>query len=273
MPKVSVIMGVYNCGSTVAEAIDSILSQTYTDWEMIICDDASTDNTYEIVRSYVDKYPNKIILLKNENNVGLNITLNNCIAQAQGEYLARMDADDISLPTRFEKEVKFLDTHSDFALVSSSYILFDEEKEWGHDNAKKAPTKQDFINNITCFCHPATMMRRSAMLDVGCYSIERVFLRYEDCNLWHKMYGKGYKGYNIQEYLYKYRENAETLARRTLKHRINGAKVKYIGFKLMDIPKKYYYAIVIRFAKDLILGIVPRRVYTFLHKSRIEKKG
>ena len=110
---ISIIMGIYNCAETLSDAIDSIIAQTYDNWELIMCDDGSTDNTYNIAQEYKERYPDKIVLLKNEKNMGLNYTLNKCLEVASGEYIARMDGDDISLPTRFEKEIGFLNEHSD----------------------------------------------------------------------------------------------------------------------------------------------------------------
>ena len=107
MPTVSVIMGIYNCEKTLSDAIDSIINQTYSDWELIMCDDGSTDNTYQIATKYSEK-DNRITVIKNDTNSGLAFSLNHCLKYAKGEYVARMDADDISLPNRFEKQVAFL---------------------------------------------------------------------------------------------------------------------------------------------------------------------
>ena len=88
-------MGIYNCAKTLPEAIDSILAQTYSNWELIMCDDGSSDDTYAIAEKYKITYPNKIKLIKNEKNLGLNATLNNCLKYVDGNYIARMDGDDI----------------------------------------------------------------------------------------------------------------------------------------------------------------------------------
>ena len=111
MPKVSIIMGIYNCAPTLPEAIDSILAQTFSNWQLILCDDGSADSTYAVAKSYQERFPDKIVLLQNERNMGLNHTLNRCLQKADGEYVARMDGDDVSLPTRLEKEATFLDEH------------------------------------------------------------------------------------------------------------------------------------------------------------------
>lgn len=143
-PKISVITGIYNCKSTLDEAIESILNQTYTDWEMIMCDDGSSVGTYEKAKKYEKEYPGKFIVIKNEHNMGLNRTLNKCLEIAKGEYIARMDGDDISLPSRFEKEVDILDNHPEFAIVSSPMIYFDEAGDWGKVTAIEKPGINDF---------------------------------------------------------------------------------------------------------------------------------
>ena len=94
MPKISVIMGIYNCANTISGSIESIINQTYEDWELIMCDDGSIDTTFDVAKEYQKKYPQKIILLKNKRNRGLNYTLNKCLEIAKGEYIARMDGDD-----------------------------------------------------------------------------------------------------------------------------------------------------------------------------------
>ena len=106
-PLVSILMGIYNCADTLEEAIESIENQTYDNWELIMCDDGSKDNTYEIAKKYNEKNPEKFVLIKNEKNLGLNMTLNNCLKVAKGELIARMDGDDISLPERFGKMANF----------------------------------------------------------------------------------------------------------------------------------------------------------------------
>lgn len=132
--KVSIIMGIYNCADTLEKAIESILQQTYDDWELIMCDDGSMDSTYEIATRFSRQYEN-IITFQNEKNMGLNYTLNECLKKAKGEYIARMDGDDISLPTRLEKEVTFLEQHKEYAIVSTNMVYFDENGDWGKSNS------------------------------------------------------------------------------------------------------------------------------------------
>ena len=167
MPKISIIMGIYNCAETLPEAIDSVLTQTFSDWQLILCDDGSKDNTYGIAKEYQGRFPEKILLLQNEQNMGLNHTLNRCLQVASGEYVARMDGDDISLPTRLEKEAAFLDAHPEYAIVSTPMIFFDEHGDWGRSYAIEEPTKRDFIKHSPVHCHAPCMIRREAYLAVG----------------------------------------------------------------------------------------------------------
>lgn len=122
--KISVIMGIYNCANTLGEALDCIINQTYTNWEVIMCDDYSSDDTVQIAEKYVQKYPGKFLLLKNKENHGLNYTLNKCLKVANGDYIARMDGDDLCAVDRFEKEVKVLDEHEDISIVSTDMNFF-----------------------------------------------------------------------------------------------------------------------------------------------------
>ena len=104
-PKISVLMGIYNCAQTLPAAIDSILAQTEKDWELILCDDGSQDDTCLVAERYRQQYPEKIVLLKNERNMGLNATLNRCLKAARGEFIARMGGDDLCERERFRKQL------------------------------------------------------------------------------------------------------------------------------------------------------------------------
>lgn len=264
--RISVIMGIYNCADMLGEAIDSLLNQTYQDFELIMCDDGSVDSTYEVALKYQSKYPEKIKLIKNEKNMGLNYTLNHCLKCAQGEFIARMDGDDICDPTRFEKQVKFLDENPDIAIVSSDMNFFDEYGVWGKTSVKKEPQKSDFIKE-TQFCHAAAMVRKEAYDAVEGYSVDKKLLRVEDYHLWIKMYAAGFKGVNIQEPLYSMRDDRTAQGRRKFKYRINEAYVKGLAVKKLKLPAYNY----VLCAKPIVLGLVPPFVYKILHKKRYSK--
>ena len=122
--KISVLMGIYNCSSTMEQAVASVQNQTYTNWELILCDDGSSDNTYEVAQALAAK-DSRIVLLRNEKNLGLNATLNRCLAAATGEYIARMDGDDDCVPERFERQLDLLEHHPEFQITSCPMKLFD----------------------------------------------------------------------------------------------------------------------------------------------------
>lgn len=271
MARVSIIMGIYNCAPTLPEAIDSILAQTFTDWQLILCDDGSTDNTYSVAKRYLSQNHEKVILLQNKSNMGLNHTLNRCLEVATGDYIARMDGDDISLPTRLEKEVAFLDAHPEYAIVSTPMIFFDETGEWGRSFSIKKPTKYDFIKHSPVHCHAPCMIRRDAYTAVGGYTEDPRILRFEDVNLWYKLYAKGYYGFNLDEPLYKMRDDSAAIRRRSLKSRMNGVYVTYTGFKLFRFPWYLYTYVLVDFFKHLIKGLLPQKIYQKFHKKQIKQ--
>ena len=125
-PRVSVFMPVYNAGKDLAEAIQSILDQTYRDFEFVIVNDGSTDTSLQTLQQYTDP---RIRLINNDGNKGLIASLNIGLETCQGEYIVRMDQDDISLPQRIEKQVQFLDEHPEYGLAGSWFEDFGEQIE------------------------------------------------------------------------------------------------------------------------------------------------
>lgn len=168
MALISVIMSVHNGEKTLKRAIDSIRNQTIQDFEFIICDDVSTDNTYKILNEYEEK-GFRFIILQNEKNLGLAVSLNRCLEKSTGKYIARMDDDDISIPERFEKQTEFLIKNDEYAFVSSNAIVFDGEKDTEMNIKPENPTKKDLIKGSP-YLHPAVMFRREVILCVGGYS-------------------------------------------------------------------------------------------------------
>lgn len=221
-PRITVIMGIYNCADTLIEALESLETQTYKRFKVVLCDDGSKDNTLEVAQKWVEMHPNYIVI-QNKHNIKLAATLNHCLDYADTEYVARMDGDDLSVPTRFEKEISFLDGHPEYALVSCPMIYFDEEGDYRIGRVKAEPTRIDFTRN-TPFCHAPVLMRRNALEAIGRYTAEPKTERIEDYYLWHKFYCKGYRGYNLQEPLYKMRNGRDAFARRKFLDRWRGYK-------------------------------------------------
>lgn len=260
--RISVLMGIYNCASTLPEALDSLYAQTYQNFKLILCDDGSTDDTYKVAQSYAERYDN-IILLQNRENIKLAATLNRCLEVADTEYVARMDGDDISLPSRFEKQINFLDTHPEYAVVSSPMIYFDETGDWGRGKAIATPDKNSFKHGAP-HTHAPSMTRTAVMKEVGGYTATKRTVRVEDYYLWYKIYKAGYKGYNLQEPLYKMRDDRNAMGRRTVQTRINGFVVKRKAMKEFGVSFS-----TLRALPNLIKIIIPSGLMRLLRKKRM----
>ncbi len=235
MKKVSILMAVYNAEKTLKESIDSILNQTYQNWQFIICDDCSKDNTFNILLEYQKNYPDKFIIIQNETNSKLAYSLNHCLQYADGEYIARMDGDDISLPERLEKQVAFLEANPDVAVVGTSMIRFDENGDFGELISYENPNKY-ILKTAVPYFHATILMRKEVMDKIGGYTVEKRTERGQDLDLWFKFYANGFEGDNIKECLYKVREDREAIKRRKLKYDICFAKTRLIGFKMLKFP-------------------------------------
>lgn len=262
MTRVSVLMGIYNCAPTLQEALDSLYAQTFSDIKIILCDDGSTDDTYKLAKKNVERHDN-VILVRNKENRGLNFTLNRCLELADSEYCARMDGDDISMPTRFEKEIRFLDEHPEYSVVSSPMIYFDEKGDYRKGRGRGEIKAEHFING-TPICHAPCMFRTEAVRSVGGYSVDDRLIRVEDYHLWFKMFSQGYKLYVLDECLYKMRDDRNALKRRNWKSRRNEAYVKHIGYRMIGLPwYNQIFAIV-----PIIKFLTPGFVYKFFHYRR-----
>ena len=177
-------MSVYNGERYLREAIDSILNQTFTDFEFIVIDDCSIDATWAILSSYADP---RIRLVQNKENIGLTRSLNRGLALAQGEYIARMDADDISLPDRFERQVVFLSTCPDVGLLGVGWCNL---KSNGERKEFISPPTSDlvirwFLLFSTMLAHPGVMFRKNLVNKVGTYNEKIRFA--QDYELWCRM--------------------------------------------------------------------------------------
>ncbi|MDE5413805.1 glycosyltransferase [Alkalihalobacterium chitinilyticum] len=265
-PKVSIIMGVYNAAVTLSESIDSLLNQTYTNWELIMCDDGSSDESYQIAKQYEKKYWN-VKVIKNGQNQGLASSLNRCLEYCTGDYIARQDADDRSLPTRIEKEVEMLNQNSQYDIVSTGMRFFDEKGTWGEICPVEEPLAADFIIQSP-FCHAPSMVRHKALLAVNGYDVTKKTLRVEDYNLWFRMYANGSRGCNIIEPLYEVRDDRHAIHRRKYSLRVKEAYVRFTGYRMLNLPKSsYIYAL-----RPLIVGLLPVSVYKFLRKLRYMRR-
>ena len=238
--KISIIMGIYNCEETLEQSIDSILAQTYTNWELILCDDCSKDNTYAVAEKYQKQYPEKIILIRNQTNKKLSYTLNHCLQYATGKYVARMDGDDISVPERLEEQITFLKEHQEYDLVGTLMQRFDDNGFADVVPKIEYPDKF-FLLKASPFNHATILTYKSVYDELGGYCVESRAERCEDFDLWFRFFNKGFKGYNIQKPLYLVREDINAIRRRTIKNRLKALKTRKVGYALLGFPKKLYY--------------------------------
>jgi glycosyltransferase involved in cell wall biosynthesis len=207
-PLVTVLMPVYNGEIYLREAIDSILTQTYKDFEFLIINDGSTDNSENIIASYNDS---RIRYVKNECNLKLITTLNKGIELAKGKYIVRMDADDISAPTRIEKQVIFMEKNPEIGLCGSWFTSFGEVAE----SICKYKEQHDeilFKMFYQChFCHPSLIIRKKVFEDLE-IPFDKKFIHAEDYELYFRLATK-WKFHNLQESLVKYRIHNSSVSR------------------------------------------------------------
>lgn len=198
MPKVSVVMPVFNAESYINEAIDSILSQTYSDFEFIIINDCSTDLSYNIIKSYEDK---RIKIINNEKNLGVCTSLNKALRECKGEFIARMDSDDVAYCDRLEKQVNFLENNKQIVVLGTSVEFIGQKKGIKVFDNKNLEIQSLFNNFIV---HPTVMMRSEFFKSNNLYYSEK-FSTLEDYELWDRVLEKKGKFYILEEPLLKYR--------------------------------------------------------------------
>ncbi len=251
---ISVIMGVYNPRNkeTFNLALQSVLNQSYKDFEVIICDDASNQETRTMLEE-IASFDCRVKIIHNDKNSGLAYSLNRCLEIAKGDYIARMDDDDISDLKRFEEECKFLDKYKDIDWVGCNANLIDSNgKIWGERILEEYPTTKSLLFNSP-FIHPTVMIRSNVIRNAKGYDTSKVMRRAEDYDLWMRLYSMGYKGANIQKKLFSYREDALAYKKRKYRYRIDEAIVRYQGFSRLKLfPKAWIYVI-----KPLIVGLIP----------------
>ncbi|MBR0177283.1 MAG: glycosyltransferase [Bacteroidales bacterium] len=235
LPQVSILMPVYNTAPYLREAMDSMLSQTFTDFELIVLNDCSPDNAEEILDTYDDP---RIVRYRGERNVGLANVLNVGIEMARGKYIARMDSDDLSLPNRLKVQVDYLETHPDIDLVSVGMQLFGAKEEvW----TRVSDPENVKINALfqSPVLHASSVWRKE--------SFERHGLRFrqdmvpaEDYDLWTRALVRGLKLVNLPDVLYRYRlhPNQATQQKEKTFEKVRIVRRNYLKATLPSISEK-----------------------------------
>ncbi|OCT11560.1 hypothetical protein A8709_05430 [Paenibacillus pectinilyticus] len=250
---VSVIMSVFNTSDVkvLQRSIHSIISQTFSDFEFIICDDGSTDGTYEVLAT-ICKSDRRIKLIRNETNLKAAMARNRCISLSKGKYIAIMDADDCSVVNRLQTQLDFLENNKEFDFVGSSADLYNEIGIWGHRKYNKYPENKDFLF-VLPFVHASVMFRKKALEEVGGYRVAKETNRTEDYDLFMRLYANGNKGANLEDMLYLVQEDQALYKRRKYHHKFNEAIVRYKGFRALGLmPRSFLYVI-----KPLVVGLIP----------------
>lgn len=227
-PKLTIHMCTYNRAHTIQQAIDSVLEQTYTDWELLILDDASTDTTQEIVSTYISD--NRIKYIRNENNLGITRNRNKALSLSLGEYIAVLDSDDYWIDTtKLEQQVNFLDTTRTHALVGTYMHVVDDQGTL----VKKVsyPRSNSYIHNTlllkNMFCHSSVMYRKDVVVRLGGY--DESLAIWEDYDLWLRI-GLQSAYANLPLYTTAYRIHA---------HQSNSQKIQLGKNTQVTIIKKY----------------------------------
>lgn len=200
LSQVSILMPVYHTAPYLREAIDSMLSQTFTDFELIVLNDCSPDNAEEILDTYNDP---RIVRYRGEKNVGLSNVLNIGIELARGKYIARMDSDDISLPNRLQVQVDYLEAHPEIDLVSVGMQLFgDNDEIWIRDqDFEEMKIRALFRSPVL---HASSVWRKESFEKQG-LRFRQEMVPCEDYDLWTRALVRGLKFANLSEVLYRYR--------------------------------------------------------------------
>lgn len=208
-PTISVLMSVYNDEKYLEDAVESVLGQTYRDFEFLITDDSSDDNSCEVIREYAEQ-DERIRVFTNEENQGLTRSLNDMLSKARGELIARMDADDISRKPRFEKQVALFESNPSADIVFGDTLLIDK---YGDPVCQSwRPGEEEIIEALGTRCrvpHPTVMMRASAVRKVGGY--DESYWTGQDHDLWQRMKRSGATFRYISEVILNYRLNPDSV--------------------------------------------------------------
>lgn len=230
---VSIIIPVYNAAAYLDDCVNSILSQTYQNIEIILCDDCSTDNSKEVLKKYETNPHCKV--LYNKKNLRQASTRNRCIQIASGDYIMMQDADDIATSDRVKKLLAGFDDSEKVDFVSSSCFLFDENGKYGSIHNKVIyPQKKNLLKGIP-FVHASCMFKSETLKAVGGYRISKMTRRGEDYDLIMRLYAAGFRGKNIDDELYGYRVDKDCYSRRTFSARIDEIKIRFYGYKANNI--------------------------------------
>ena len=254
-PKISVIMSVKNGESDLAKSIGSIQAQTMPEWELIVCDDGSTDKTLCVLKDFESK-DKRIRVIHNDKSKGAAEARNQCIALTKCGIIAVQDADDESDMLRFEKQLSFMEQHPEFSIVGTCWYNVDEQGNKWPSDVPYMPSAKDQVKG-GLFMHPSWMMRKEDVKKVGYYTVNKHTLRSQDYHLALKVLGAGMKMCNMPERLYYYYVDDNTKMRSLSWKRVIGNMwVRWDGYRRNHLPIWCY----IYVFKPLLTNLLPKKV-------------
>jgi len=236
MPTVSIIMPVYNAEKFLKTAIDSVLSQTYQNFELLIYNDGSTDNSLNIIESFSDQ---RIKVINYQKNIGYIYRLNEGLKIAKGKYIARIDADDIWHPQKLEKQVEILNKNKNLAFIATDFYRIDYQK-YILSIDKNSQYNNNLRHNIlkkNLICHSSILFKKKNCFSAGSYNENMKYT--EDYHCWIKILSK-YDGIILPEILTYYRISSNQISFKKRKTQVYYTlKTKFIGFKLINFKLIY----------------------------------
>jgi len=252
-------MSVYNSADFLSEAIESILNQTYKNFEFLIIDDCSTDNSPDVIKSFQNK-DERINFFRNKHREGLTKNLNKLNKIATGKYLARMDADDIAYSSRFEKQMKFLYDNPKIEILGS--YAKDIDHQGNILSNRKVPIEHEKIIKLlpilSPIIHPTVFIKKETFDFLNGYNEK--YDNAQDLDLWFRAYIDGFQFHNLPDYLLYYRVKEDYSFINNFKKRMNDVKVRINGYKQINYPMYKYYNIII----SIILAIIPYKIFKLL---------
>lgn len=260
--ELTVLMSVYNDEKYLAESIDSILNQTYQNFEFIIIDDASTDSSSEILRHYASE-DSRIKLIVNTENKGLSYNLAEGVSLVSTPWIARMDGDDIAHQDRLLRQMEYVDNNPNIDIVGSFVIDIDARGK--EIELRKVPTSHEKIAKLiwTCpFIHPTVLFRKEAIEQVGSYN--KNLRRRQDYELWFRCHKGGLSFHNIDEPLLYYRSTDDYFKKNDIFVQFQQAKMGYSGSWSVKASPIAYLGVTVSFLKGILPGKIRKPINRIL---------
>lgn len=276
-------MPVHNGGSFLKAAVQSVLDQSYSDFELLIINDGSTDDSEQTIKSFTDQ---RIVYIGNQTNLGLVATLNKGLELCRGNYIARMDADDLCLPKRFEKQVAFLENNPNVAVLSTRLKMINEKGEdlgyWNDDFETTRPEEiARTMPKLNCIGHPTIMMRAEVVKKV---KYEEKFLQAEDWGLWLKLLAQGETIAKLDEVLLLYRvhasgavvsSNRNGIGRRIIRFKRNYLLNRLSGFKFGAVDRRvarYFLIDILKYRLPLLYKFIIKYIESDFARMREQRR-